>query len=134
MKTNFKKFFVTYLITFIVSLIIGVVIFLVYYFLNNATLYSAINGFSLSAVIMLSIGGLMWVANEGFFDVFSYGAKQLVSFMFSKKANENNDFPNYREQNRTKRESKPKMFLPIILSGFILFVLMAILRVAEAIQ
>ena len=131
MKENFKKYLKTYIVSSIVSLIIGIAIFLIIYFSNNMTMYSAINGASLSAVILLCLGGLMWVASEGFFDIFAYGFKQVGSFMFSKKPNENNNFSNYKEQNRVKRENKPKVFLPILLVGLLFLIVMIILRIIE---
>lgn len=132
MKENFRKYFRTYLITFIASLVVGVTIFLVYFFVYNSTMYAAINGTSVAAVVLLSVGGLMWVANEGLFDVFSYGFKQLGSAMFGKIANQENDYPSYMEQNKLKREAKPKMFLSILASGVLLLIAMIVLRIVEA--
>lgn len=92
-------------------------------------MYSAINGSSISAVILLGLGGLMFVANEGFFDIFSYGFKQVGSSLFGKKPNENNDFAGYKEQGKIKRESKPKIFISILISGIVFLVTMIVLRV-----
>ena len=129
MKLNFRKYLNIYLISALISLVIGAVIFVIYFFSNDRTMYAAINGSSLAAVILLSLGGLMFVAGEGFFDIFSYGFKQVGSSLFSKKPNENNDFASYKEASRTKREDKPKIFLGIIISGLICLIAMIVLRI-----
>ncbi|MCQ2086896.1 MAG: DUF3899 domain-containing protein [Bacilli bacterium] len=131
MKLNLKKFYISYLVSLAISFAIGLTIFLTYFFVNEKTMYAAINGTSISAVVLLSVGGLMFVANEGFFDIFAYGAKQVGSSIFSKRANENNDFAGYKEQGKIKRESKPKIFVPILLSGAIFLIAMVVLRLVE---
>ncbi len=51
------------------------------------------DGFFVSAVLFVGMGGLFWVATTGFFDIFSYGFKSLfVLFSPLKKARE---FPQY---------------------------------------
>lgn len=131
MKENFIKNLRTYIITLTISLFVGIVIFLVYFLVNDATMYAAINASSLSAVILLSLGGLMWVSSEGFFDIFSYGFRQLFGAMFSKKANQDNDYSAYMEDKRIKRKAQPKIFLSVLVSGLILLIVMIVLRIVE---
>lgn len=121
--------FITYLISLIISLIIGCIIFCLYFFLRNKSLYDAINATSLAGVLLVCLGGLMFVSNEGFFDFVSYGFKQIGSSIFSKKANENNDFANYKQENTVKRKSKPKIFVCFLISGVVFLVAMIVLRI-----
>lgn len=88
-----------------------------------------INASSFSALILLGVGGLSFVSYEGFFDVFAYGFKQTFSSIFGKKGNEYNDFAGYKEQNRVKREKKPKYFITMLISGTIFLLLWVILRI-----
>ena len=131
MKIEFKKNFKSYLFAFILSKVIGVTIFLIYFILNKFTMYASINGTSLAAIVLISISGLMFVSYEGFFDIFSFGFKQLGSSMFGKKGNETKDFAGYKEQKRVSREESPKFFLSILASGLIFLVAMVVLRIIE---
>ena len=90
---------------------------------------SAINGVSIAAIVLLGVGGLIFVSFEGFFDIFSFGFKQLGTSMFGKKGNETKDFAGYKEQNRIKREEQPKIFLPIIIAGLVFLLAMIVLRI-----
>ena len=125
MKVELKKFYKSYLISLGIFFAIGLTIFLIFFFV-----LSPIDGATLSSVILLGLGGLMFVANEGFFDIFSYGFKQLGTAMFRKKANDENDFPNYKEQKRTKREETPKYFLSALAVGVIFLIVMIALRIS----
>ena len=58
------------------------------------------------------------------------GFKQLGTAMFRKKANDENDFPNYKEQKRTKREETPKYFLSALVVGVIFLIVMIALRIS----
>lgn len=131
MKIELKKYFKSYLYAFLLFFVIALTIFFIYFILNNFTLYASINGSSLSAIILLGLGGLMFVSYEGFFDIFSYGFKQLGMAMFGKKANENNNFAEYKEQSRTKKENKPKLFLSSLAVGIIFLIVMIVLRIIE---
>lgn len=95
-------------------------------------MYSAVDAVSCSAIILLGIGGLMYVANEGFFDIFSYGFKQMFSSMFAKKANENNDFAAYKDGLTAQREMKAKIYLSVLASGAIFLIAMIVVRIVAA--
>ncbi len=90
---------------------------------------AAINGSSISAFVLLCVGGLVFVSYEGFFDIFSFGFKQLGSSIFGKKGNETKDFAGYKEQNREKREVQPKIFISILIAGLVYLLIMIILRI-----
>lgn len=130
---NFRKFIKTYIIVFIIALFIGTGVFCAVYFTSESPLYAPTNSASIATVVLLSLGGLMWVVYEGFFDIFAYGIKQIGSSIFSKKANQDNDFATYKEQNREKRVSRPKMFIPILAAGVLFLIAMIILRIVAAV-
>lgn len=129
MESNFKKFFKAYLIALLISIVIGVGILFIYYFTHERAFVDFVDGATLSMIVLLGVGGLMFVSREGFFDVFSYGFKQMFTAMFGKKANEYNDYPGYKENMKTKREASPKLFVSVLLSGAIFLILMIILRI-----
>ena len=118
---KFRKFWKNYLITFVVSLAIGVGIFCAYFFSNTRNLIFASNGTALAGVILICLGGLCFVAYEGFFDFFSYGFKQLFSSIFGRIPNENNDFAGYKESKNLVRVKRSKYFVIICLPKFIFF-------------
>lgn len=125
---RFKKFWKVYLATFIVSLAIGAGIFCAYFFTNTRSLIFASNGAALSGVILVCLGGLCYVAYEGFFDFISYGFKQLFSSIFGRVPNENNDFPSYKEAKNTIRTKRSKYFVIICLTGLLYVIAFIILR------
>lgn len=126
MEEQPHKFFKNYLISTIISFSIGLGLFFLIWFAFGR---GPINASSYCALILLGIGGLAFVANEGFFDVFSYGFKQAFTSIFGKKANEYNDFVGYKEQNRTKREKSPKYYLSILISGAVFLLLWVVLKI-----
>lgn len=127
---NFGKFWKSYLISLLISIVIGAVIFMIIFFSNHETFYDATNGVSLAAIVLLSMGGLMYVTDEGFFDVFAYGFKQLGSSMFGKKANANNDFAGYKQEKKTKRDSRSRIYISVLAAGVIFLILMIAFRIA----
>ena len=66
------------------------------------------DGFFVSAVIFVGLGGLFWVSTTGFFDIFSYGFKSLfVLFSPLKKVKEFPHYYDYKCEKDAKREGKP---------------------------
>ena len=66
------------------------------------------DGFFVSAVIFVGMGGLFWVSTTGFFDIFSYAFKSLfVLFSPIKKAREFPHYYDYKCEKDAKREGKP---------------------------
>ena len=114
-----------HIITAIISIIIGTGIFLAF-FLTKRSLYGAFNGVTYAAISLIGGGVLYWVAREGFFDFVSYGFKQLGTMMFSKKANELNNFSVYKEYKNELREKKAKCYITVILVG-VLFLIATII-------
>ena len=125
MALNLKKHYKSYLISFIIAIVVGLIPFFLVSFING----SALDGVTLAAIILLGLGGLMFVANEGFFDIFAYGFKQMGTAMFGKKPNANNDFPGYKEDKRLKREESPKIFFSFLIAGCIFLLALIILKI-----
>ena len=111
-----KKFTKVYVITSIISLLVGFAIFSLFVFILKRPV---VDGFAYSGLILVGAGGLIWIGYEGFFDVFGYGIKQTGSMLFSKKANENNDFSSYKEQKTQIRSTSSKFYISVILVGLI---------------
>ena len=123
-KINWKP----HIIASIISIIIGVGIFLLF-FLRNKIINGAIDGTSYAAVILISMAGLIWVSREGFFDIFSYGFRQLAMTMFGRKANEYNDFRGYKDYKVTTREKRSKYFISVAIIGGIFLIATIILYI-----
>lgn len=121
MENKFKKDLKYYLIAGVISLAFGIGLFCLFFFLRGKRIgYGLLNwqdSTMLVGIILLGVGGLMWVGGEGFFDVFAYGFKQLGSAMFSKKPHAYNDYPGYREEKKVKRASSPKAFISVLIVG-----------------
>ena len=122
-KINWK----VHIITSIIFTIIGAGIFLAF-FLPNKTMYSALNGTAFSGIILLSFGGLSWVAREGFFDFASYGFKQLGNMIFGRKANAYNDYPSYRDFKNERRKNSSHFYVSILIIGALFLIAYGILR------
>ena len=111
-KINWKP----YIIAGITSLIIGSGIFLLFFF---AFKRPVVDGTVFAAIILLASAGLIWVANEGFFDIFSYGFRQLAVTIFGRKPNELNDFSAYKEYKFETRKKRSKYFISVAIVGAI---------------
>ena len=106
-KINFKP----YIIAGITSLILGAFIFVLFFVILRMP---ALDGVAFAAILLLTSAGLIWVTREGFFDIFSYGFRQLGVTMFAKKANQLNDFAAYKEYKYEIRKNRSKYYLSML--------------------
>ena len=108
-----------------ISVIVEIVIFCLFFFIKGIGLISAIDGCAVGALVLLASGGLIFVSRNGFFDIFSYGFKQLGSQIFSKNPNQHNDFPAYKEAKNKSREKSSKYYISVLFVGlfFLIFAL-----------
>lgn len=127
MEDKFRENLKTYIIAGSISFGIGLAFLFIFWF---AAGLGPLDGLSLSAVILLASGGLMFVTNEGLFDSFAYGFKQVGKSLFGKKGNEENDFVGYKTNKQEMRSSKPKIFVPVLLVGCLFLVVFIIVRIA----
>lgn len=111
------KFLKTYLVTAAITLAVGAGLFCLFFFLHGRGLRGACDGTGYPGIILTGIAGLIFVARNGFFDIFSYGFKQLGSSMFGRNANKYKDFPDYKNQNREVRSKRSKYYLIILFIG-----------------
>ena len=117
--SSFRKYFKAYLITFIVTIVIASAIFLLMFFFapNKMSFYGAFNGLTVASFIILGVAGLVFVANEGMFDSLTYGANQLATAMFNKKANKYNDYNGYLEKKKEARIHSPRYHMAILFAS-----------------
>lgn len=117
-KFNFKP----YIISAIIGLAFGAGFTLLTFFAFKKALS---DGLSIAGIFLVSAGLLIFVAREGFFDIFVYGVKQVKSQWFSKQANEYNNFAEYKETSNQYRKKKSKYYISLIIVGclFLLSVL-----------
>jgi len=116
-KEEKKKRLKADIITCIITIVIGVVIFLLYYYLRGHHLIDAVNGCSLTAVIIISAALLVLVARLGAFDTFVYGFKQLGAVFFTKNPRKYNNMGEYVQQKNIERQSKGKYYIPMLIAS-----------------
>lgn len=112
-----------YIIAAIISLIIGGGIFCLIFLVFRK---SVLDGIAFPGIILLSVALFIWISREGFFDLLSYGFKQLGSALFSKAPTQYNDYAGYRQQAYEIREKRSKYYLGVGLVG-LLFLIAAII-------
>ena len=113
-----------YIIAGIISLLLGAFIFILFFIILKMP---ALDGTGFAAILLIATAGLIWIAREGFFDIFTYGFRQLGSTMFGKKANEFNDFASYKEMKFSRREKRSKYFISVAIVGALFLIATIIL-------
>ena len=121
-KLNLKP----YIISGIISLLFGAFIFILFFIILKM---SVLDGTGFAAILLLASAGIIWVTREGFFDIFSYGFRQLGSTIFSKKPNEFNDFAGYKEMKFSLREKRSKYYISIAIVGALFLLVTVILSI-----
>jgi len=116
-----------YIIAAIISLIIGVAIFFIF-FLQTKNMYGAFNGTAFAGVILLSLGGLIFISKEGFFDFAGYGFRQLGTMIFGKVPNAYNDYPSYRDYKQEQRKGSSNYFISFLIVGALFLLAYLILK------
>ncbi len=121
MENKVKKDLKHYLIAGAIALGLGIGFFCLFFFVRAPQVgYGLLNwqdSTIIVGIILVSIGGLMAVGREGFFDIFAYGFKQIGGALFSKNPRAYNDFPGYREDKKTQRKASPKLFISVLIIG-----------------
>lgn len=105
------------IITFVISLSVGAIIFCLYFFLKSRTIVDACNASIMAAVILVSLGLLIWLTRLGAFDTFAYGFKQLGHAMFGRSPTKYHDMIEYKQDRYEKRKDKTNYYLFIIIAG-----------------
>ena len=118
-KINWKP----YIIAGSISLGFAILIFCLFFFVFQKAL---IDGFAFAGISLVAYSLLSWIAREGFFDIFSYGFRQMGNMMYNKKANEFNDYSGYKEYKYEIRKKKARTYLAIAAVG-VLFLLITLI-------
>lgn len=127
-KEDLSKNLITYIVTFVIAFLLGATIFLLWFFLNNRTLFDAVNASTMSFVIILVLGLFMWLNSVGTFDGIVYGFKQLFAGAFASKANKYNDYPGYVQHKKEVRSSGPRLYLAFIFASLIFGIALIVLE------
>lgn len=126
---NFKRFKWHYIIAGLIAFLLGSLAFLLFFFLVDKDMISAINGVTISAVSLLAIGGFIWLSSQGTFDLLAYGFKQMFTSMFNKNANKYHDYADYHEQKNIARVSMPKTYFSFLFVGLLFGIALAVLEI-----
>ena len=70
---NFKRYKWHYLIAGVIAFLLGSLAFLLFFFLVDRDMLSAINGTTIAAIGLIAIGGFIWLSSQGAFDLLAYG-------------------------------------------------------------
>ncbi len=119
---------------FRVMLLVGFAIFAAVLVLDltreNSVVRSLCDGFFVAGMLVMGMSGLMYVSNEGVFDIFGFGISHLFTTRWPGLSTMPDDhrkekYVDYKERKR-KNPSKP---LPVLLAGAVYMVL-AVLMLA----
>ena len=124
MKKPFEK--KPYIIATIISIIIGVGLTLLFFYGIKKPF---IDGTAYASIFLIGCALLIWIAREGFFDIFAYGFRQLGSQLFSKKPNEYNDFVAFKKRKNVERDKKSNYFIALIIVGLIFLAITVIVSI-----
>ena len=115
------------LITLLVSIVIGIVIFCAYFFLRGMKFLDAVDGSFIASGILICVGFLFLIVNQGTFDGIVVGFSNLFS-VFKKDGKKKYDgIFEYEQIKAEKRKGTRYRFLAIILSGLIFLIISLIL-------
>lgn len=82
-----------------------------------------INSFTIPAVLITGMGGLMFISNEGGFDIISYGMMCFLDMFRKERKNKFRSFYDYKES----REEKNVGFGFMVITGLFFMALVGIL-------
>lgn len=129
LKENFLSYWKTHLVVFIVGLILGTSIFLLWFYLNEKSLFDAVNAATLAFLINFAVGMFIYLGSTGMFDGIVYGFGQVFTSAFARKANKMNNYAGYVEQKRIKRSHGPFVQIGLIAASLIFLVLLIVLEI-----
>ena len=113
----------------IIPLVVCVVISLIYLLTNGFDAPSNYtNAFFVAGMVAVLVGGLLWVADMGTFDIFGYSFSNLKASFSKTVIKEYEDFPQYVEIKKEKRKKKEKIYLYLFVVGIFFVILSFIFR------
>jgi|GEM_PF-585336 len=99
----------------------------------ETTLKELCNAFTISGALVLSLGGLVWVADKGAFDGFAFSMKTFFSVHFSfidkNPAHQGETYADYVERKHQDTKKKKTYFMQVILGASLLIVALILLIV-----
>lgn len=126
MKMNlFKRLFLHSYKKYIVLSILALAIILYYVLFFGATkVIVYVNAFFLAGAILIALGGLSIVTNQGAFDMFQYSGRTFGN-MFRRNINpvRKETYAEFLEEQKEKRVKKKYAFGPYIFIGVILLII-----------
>ena len=121
--TNLKK----YLITFGAGLAVAFAIAYGNDIFNQTKLYNVFgiltDSFFVPGIMLVGIGGLLFVSNEGMFDSFVYGITSFADLFRQEKKNKHRTFYDYKESKKDRNIS----FNFLLISGLVFMVMTGIM-------
>ncbi|MFC7393095.1 DUF3899 domain-containing protein [Scopulibacillus cellulosilyticus] len=117
-QSNMKR----YIIAFFIECLLTVLIMIFYY--HKFNLLSFVNALSLTALILLIVGLIVWIVQGGFFDGFIFGFKIFNRASRKRKAAKLGlDDYEADDDPRMSQHSKWSMSFPLIIMSLIFFVI-----------
>ena len=124
---------------FIISLGFGAILTVVVYLFSNPPgagfVQRLCDGFFISGILLAGSGGLVFVRNEGLFDIFGYGVKSLFGIRFlwmPSQPDEKETYAEYKERKRKRRKSPVGLLIAGTVYLFLSFVLLLIYLCLES--
>ncbi len=126
--TFWKNNWIKYLVQTVVAVILSIVI-MGFRGAFNAELSQSdrvkgvCDGFSITAMMYICLGILMWVSTTGFFDIFSYAFRKGAHAIIPGMGFDNslNTYYDYKQDKIEKRNSKP-MYSTLVIGIFLLII------------
>ncbi len=106
----------------IAGTVFAVPVFLLQMHREYTVLRSLADALFVPAVILLGVAGLLFARNDGFFDIFGYSFKFVISNRFSSKG-KTEDFADYKAKKLEDRKSP----INILLAGLIFLIIAVVL-------
>ena len=88
------------------------------------------DSFTVPGAILVAIGGLLWVANDGFFDMISYGLKNGLHSLFPVYKLERKTFYDYKVEKMKKRDKG--VYVAFLLTGLAFLAVAVILLIVDS--
>lgn len=114
------------LIILLVSLLIETLIVILYGTYTDFTLYNLINGFFIAGAVLVFLGLMVLVLNQGTFDIIAVGFSNLFYSLKEGNAHKYDGVYGYQEIKKDKRYQVRFSFLSYCFAG-IIFLLIAII-------
>ncbi len=86
------------------------------------------NAFFVAGIVIFLFAALLWVANEGTFDIFGYSFSNLKASFSKEVEKKYESLAQYTEIKTTQRKKKEKKFTNLFISGAIFMIIGIIIR------